>query len=381
MTDAPQAGKSPVVAIVAPMPPPNGGMSLQAEKLALRLGGDGISVRVVATNPALPRVLRFCGFIPGLRTLIRELQFLTAVIVNLPRAPVVHHFSASGLYFFLHSVPTVGIARLCGKRVLINYRGGKADSFLRRWAWFVVPVLRSASAVAVPSQFLKDVFQKYGIVAVLLPNLADVELFHWNERGSFRPRLLVTRNLEPMYNVECVLRAFRIVKQRYSDATLGIAGSGSEEGRLRRLVSNWKLDGVTFYGAVPNRQLAAIYAEYDIFVNSSNVDNFPGALVEAACCGLPIVTTRAGGIPDMIVHDENGLLVNLDDSEALAAAAMSLVEDGQRGRRLARSARQWAEQFSWEKIFPEYLRLYGFEAVPARQAKGNELLAHVAGRE
>ena len=160
-----------------------------------------------------------------------------------------------------------------------------------------------------------------------------------------------------MYNIECVLRAFRQVQERFPKALLGIAGTGTEEARLKRLASEWKLKA-EFYGAIRPEEMPSLYDRFDIYVNASNVDNFPGALVEAACCGLPIVTTAAGGIPDMITHGRNGLLAPLDDSSALAEGVLSLLERPEMGADLAERAYQWVQQFTWETVFPRLLRYY-----------------------
>lgn len=352
------SNSSSSVCVVAPLPPPYGGMSLQAEKLIARLRQEHMKVVAVPTNPRpelLPRV-------PGLRTLVRELQYLLSLLRRLPGCSVVHHLSASGLYFFLHSLPVLVLGRCFGKRVVLNYRGGNAEAFLRRWSWCVVPMMRLANMVVVPSPFLQRVFARYGLGTALLPNIADTELFVWKARPAFAPRLLVGRHLEPMYNVECILRAFRRVQARFPEAVLGIAGDGSEEARLRALAQEWGLRRVTFYGAVDYQDLPALYAAHDIYVNSSNVDNFPGALVEAACCGLPIVTTRAGGIPDMISDRETGLLVNLDDDAALAEGVLEILQRPDLGYRCARQARQWAQQFSWKNVFTKLLLAYGCDA-------------------
>lgn len=347
------------VCVVAPMPPPYGGMSLQAERLVSRLKGSGIPVEVIPTNPALPNILAWAGRVAGLRTLIREIQYLLQLARRTTHCEVLHHFSASGLYFFAHSAPLVVLGRLLKKRVILNYRGGKAGEFLTRWGWIVVPLMRLASQICVPSEFLQEIFLQHGLVATRLPNIAQVEQFSWRERARFAPRLLVTRHLEPMYNTECLLRAFRIVKERFSDTIFTIAGDGSESSRLRAVAAQWDLRGVEFLGAVPHAELPALYAAHDIYVNSSNVDNFPGALVEAACSGLPIVTTGAGGIPWMIRNGESGVVVALDDHEALAAGVIEVLGRPEFGRNLARCARSWAEQFSWSHVLPKLLACYG----------------------
>ncbi|HVI07513.1 MAG TPA: glycosyltransferase family 4 protein [Candidatus Binatia bacterium] len=337
-------------------------MSLQAARLLRCLAEEGVTAEVVATNPLPPRGLAWAARASFLRTLLRELQYIASLIRKTPRCSVLHHFSASDFYFFAHSVPALLLAFCLRKRFILNYRGGNARAFLKQWAWCAIPLLRLADRVVVPSEFLRSVFTEFGLEASLLPNIAATETFAWKERHCFHPRFLIARNLEPMYNVECALRAFRRIQVRYPDAQLGIAGDGSEKLRLAALASDWNLRGVTFHGSVAHHNLPSLYASHDIFMNSSNVDNFPGAIVEAACSGLPIVTTRAGGIPWMIQDRENGMLADLGDDAALAAAAVEIVSDPSLGRDLARRARSWAEQFSWKNVFPLLLATYGSDS-------------------
>jgi glycosyltransferase involved in cell wall biosynthesis len=352
----PRCGK---VCVVAPAPPPYGGMSLQAETMVQRLRDEGVTADLLSTNPAPPRALETIQRVPGLRTLLREVQYLDSLIKKMRECRILHHFAASGLYFFAHSIPVLAMGRLLKKRVILNYRGGKADEFLSRWAWCVVPFMRMASQICVPSEFLQEVFSKYGMRAMLLPNVAATEIFPWKKRARFAPVLLVTRHLEPMYNTECLLRAFGIIQRRFPEAVLTIAGDGSEAARLKNLAAEWGLAGVKFCGAVPYRDLPSLYATHDIYINSSNVDNFPGALVEAACSGLPIVTTGAGGIPWMIRNHENGIIVGLNDHERLAEGAIAVIENAEFGRSLAQQAWRWAQQFSWANVFPKLMAAYG----------------------
>jgi glycosyltransferase involved in cell wall biosynthesis len=352
-------------------------MSVQAKKLAARLSSEEIAAELIPTNPAPPRALNFLNQIPVLRTIFRELQFLMSLTRIIRNPGVVHHFSASYLFFFLHSAPVLLLGQWPGVKVVLNYRGGQAADFLRTWSWAALPTLRLADEIAVPSEFLQRVFGEFGLASTLLPNLADTELFSFVERDQFSPRLFVSRNLEPMYDVESVLRAFQIVQSRIPEAVLGIAGDGSEASRLRVLASELNLEGVTFYGAVPHDELPSFYRQYDIYVNASRVDNFPGALVEAACSGLPIVTTCAGGIPDMVRHGENGMLCEVGDVESLASNVLKIIQRPETGRYLAHNARTWADQFSWRNIFPKLMQCYGLDVDAKRSVlPAGEVLVH-----
>jgi glycosyltransferase involved in cell wall biosynthesis len=345
--------------IVAPAPPPYGGMSIQAEKLAARLNSEGLNVQLLPTNPIFPRPLRFAESVPALRTIIRTLLFLRSLARILPHSDVIHHFSVCGLYFFTLTSPLILLARSQHKRMVLNYRGGRAPAFLRKWSSIAIPIMRRAHSVIVPSVFLQRTFEQFGLPSSVVPNIIETESFCYRERHVLRPSLLVTRQLEPLYNIDGLLRAFRIIQDRYPQAELTIAGTGSEGDRLRKLCVQLKLTGVDFLGYVSTRDLPALYAAHDIFVNASNADNFPAALVEAACSGLPIVTTAAGGIPDMLQDRKSGLLVSLNDHEALAAGVIELLKNPEMARHLARVARSWAEQVSWPATLASLLHHYG----------------------
>jgi phenylacetate-CoA ligase len=363
------------VCIVAPTPPPYGGMSIQASKLAVKLASEGLQTHVVSTNPKFPKPLRFFEQIPAVRTIVRELLYLYCLARSLSTTDVFHHFAVCGLSFFASTIPLILLARACDKRLIINYRGGRAPAFLKTWSGVAIPLMKLANSVIVPSEFLQRTFAQYGLETSVVSNLIDTQAFPYHSRTSMRPRLVVTRHLEPLYNIECLLRAFRILKDRYLDAELSIAGIGIEEQRLRKLCDEWGLSKVRFRGHVSAEDLPALYRENDIFVNASNADNFPAALVEAACSGLPIVTTSAGGIPDMIRDGQTGILVRLNDHVALADAVVKLVEDSDMAQRLAESARVWAEQFSWASTFASLVEHYGIKHFGAGQNL-NTLLGH-----
>lgn len=349
------------VAIVAPLPPPYGGMAVQAQKLRNRLEKEAVRVIFIASNPAFPGILKWCERVPGLRTLVRFVLFLRGLAV-IREADVVHLFAASHLYFFLVVAPAVYAARVCKKRIVLNYRGGEAESFFERWKRFVVPVFKSADAIVVPSVFLQDVFSRcLSLESSILPNIADTEVFSFKQRDNFRPLLVVSRQLEPLYNHETILRAFRIVKARYPEARLSIAGEGSEKSRLEKLSNDLNLKDVDFLGAMTHEQLAGIYATSDIMVNASLADNFPGAIIEAFLCGLPVVTSDVGGIPFLVVNNVSGVHVKPDDYKAMAEAVISLIERPEQASLLVANGKHIAESYRWDNIRSEIFGAYGFE--------------------
>jgi len=346
------------ICITGPYPPPACGMSLQLYALEKMLLREGVDVRVLPTNLEPPRPLKFVCNIPGVRTMFRFGQYMASSASLISEVDVINHFVCCGLYFFVHTLPLVFLARLWKKRIILTYHSGTAGAFLSRWWYVVIPIIRLADHLTVPSAFLQRVFSAYGIKATILPNIVETDLFGYKTRDHIRPRLLCTRQLEPIYNLDCILRAFSLIQQSYPSALLGIAGGGSQESKLRELATELELRNVFFLGFIDHERLPELLSDYDIFINASSEDNFPGAVVEAACNGMPIVTTRAGGIPDMIAHTENGLLVDVGDHDALANGVFALLQNEQFALLLADRARKWAETFSWDDTFNQFTALF-----------------------
>jgi glycosyltransferase involved in cell wall biosynthesis len=184
------------------------------------------------------------------------------------------------------------------------------------------------------------------------------------------PRIVSTRNFEPVYNVACVLRAFALVQARYADASLTLVGSGSQEPALRALASALSLRHVAFAGCVPPGEMHRYYASADVYVQAPSIDNMPLSILEAFASGLPVVSTRVGGVPAMLTDGVQGLLAPDDDAAAVAAQVIRLLEDPEYARRLAAAAREACASYDWRVVRDGWLSAYrtaarGFAPRPA----------------
>jgi glycosyltransferase involved in cell wall biosynthesis len=112
---------------------------------------------------------------------------------------------------------------------------------------------------------------------------------------------VVTRNLEPIYDMPTAIRAFARIKQAFPQARLTLAGSGPELSRLQRAGGRTRFAGQRhFSGRVANADMPELYASADCMLNPSTVDNMPISILEAFASGVPVVSTCAGGIPDLV---------------------------------------------------------------------------------
>src|SRR5215208_5559977 len=335
------------VVLVAPSLSILGGQAVQADRLLRSWDGDAeVAASLLPVNPEAPGPLRLLQRIKYLRTVATQLVYWPTLVDRLRHADVVHVFSASYSSFLLAPWPAVQIARLLGKPVVMNYRSGEAPDHLARSA-VARRTLARVHLNVVPSRFLQEVFAGFGIPSRIVPNVVDLERFRFRERRPLRPRLVSTRNLEPLYNVECTLRAFRLVQDHHPDATLTVVGGGSEESRLRVLAQELQLQGVTFAGRVPPADIWRAYADADIYVQTPNIDNMPTSVLEAYASGLPVVATAAGGVPAILTDGEHGLLAPLDDHQAVADAVLRLLREPSLVTRLAAQARARCKSCTW----------------------------------
>lgn len=336
-----------------------GGQGVQARSLIEHLRQDGYHVDLVPINPPFPRPLQWLRKIPYLRTAINQLIYLPS-LRKLRHVDIVHVFSASYWSFLLAPVPAMLAARMLGKHVVLNYHSGEADDHLAHWGRRVHPWLRLAHQIVVPSAYLQRVFARYGYPTQVVNNVVDTSSFQFRERLPLRPRLLSTRNLEAHYRVDVSVRALAMLRERFPDATLWIAGIGSEERRLRRMAERLAPNSVYFLGRVEPQAMPGLYEQADIFVNASEVDNQPLSVLEAFAAGAPVISTPTGDIASMVRDGETGRLIPPDDPQAMADAVANLLENPERARDLARRARREVERYAWPQVRA------GWDAVYAR---------------
>ena len=145
--------------------------------------------------------------------------------------------------------------------------------------------------------------------------------------------------------------------------------------RLRGLAAALNLQNVRFLGQLTHLELAAIYDQCDILLNASQIDNFPGALIEASAAGLVVISSCAGGIPSIYRHEESALLVEVGDWQGLADAVQTVLESPAMAARLTRAALHSVRACDWSEVRKCLYKVYGFDLQPNREAGCQDFLA------
>ncbi len=334
-----------------------GGQAVQLDLLRRNLSDEGVDAEFLPINPVPWGPLKYLTKIKYVRTAIVSVFYISSLLWRVRKFDVIHVFSASYFSFIIAPTPAILIAKLFRKRVVLNYRSGEAEDHFNRWGKLVFWIIKSADRIVVPSRYLVDVFAKFGFEAEYIYNISDFESFRFREREK-TDVIIVPRNLEPLYDIETAIRAFVKVHQEYPSTSLVIVGAGSDEKRLHELVAKEQLPAITFTGRVERTKMSTLLDEADVFLNTSLIDNMPVAIVEAYYCGLPVVTTDAGGIPYIVENEVSGLVVSKRDVDAVAAALCKVISDGDCRKRIVAGGQTAAKQFRWEAVREKWAQLY-----------------------
>lgn len=349
------------IGLVGPLPPPSGGMANQTRQLARLLEQEGIAVEVVQANA--PYRPHWIGKLRGVRAVFRLLPYLLRLWRAAGRVQLFHVMANSGWAWDLFAAPAVWIAKARHVPVVLNYRGGDAENFFARALYRIKPTLRVADRVVVPSAFLQQVFGRFGLAADIVPNVVDVGRFAPRQAPGARepdvPHLIVTRNLEEIYDIATAIRAFAIVTKTWPKANLTVAGTGPERHRLLELAATLGMASrVSFVGRLDNDHIDELYRRADVMLNPSVIDNMPISILEALASGVPVVSTAVGGVPFIVEDGRTALLVPPRDAEAMAHAVLKILGDRAFAARLVSQGRESVQQYSWQNVRAQWLVIY-----------------------
>jgi glycosyltransferase involved in cell wall biosynthesis len=374
-------------------PPCGSGAGLATEALAEGLALRGVTVDVVAggdhasSDPRLfwdgetdAEGMVTVHRVPSHRRAAHEAGVRGAMGYLSAAVPVVRRLLERERYDVVHfvfSLPTAAMLPLLdlhGAPLIVSLRGSDVPGYdvgqrgvqrahrllhpLTRWIW------HRADCVVVPSDNLGQLAQRtdsrlrYSVVR----NGVDL--------GRFRPRLALRR--VPDGVIRCLAVARLVERNRVADLIdalalldrsryqLEIVGSGPEEEALRSQVRRLGLERqVRFTGWLDRVQLARRYREADLFTLVPRVESFGNSFLEALASGLPIVGSNVGGIPELVEHARNGMLVAPERPRELAHAISYLAADPRLRTEMGRRNRGQAEQkHSWDRVTTRYLSLY-----------------------
>ncbi|MFK8059953.1 MAG: glycosyltransferase family 4 protein [Polaribacter sp.] len=209
-----------------------------------------------------------------------------------------------------------------------------------------------------PSNYLKTAFQKKDFETKFIPNAINIFEYNFKERKELQPKLFWVRAFKEIYNPILALKALSELKKEYTNATLCMVGpfiDDSYNDCLAFTKNNNLEDSVEFTNLLSKEDWHKKSKNFDIFINTTNIDNTPVSVVEAMALGLTIASTNVGGIPFLIDDKKNGVLVEPNNPTQMKNAIVSILED--KNSKLSLSARKKVEMFDWNVAKNKWLEI------------------------
>lgn len=189
-------------------------------------------------------------------------------------------------------------------------------------------VYEGAAAFISVSRYLGEGVNKLVVQKkyTVIPNVVDINKFFFKEKQLSTFRFLHVSNMVPLKNTEGILRAFKKFTEQQSNVELVLVGDTNKEIREYAATLNFPNGAVSFRGEVPYQQVAIEMQLADCFILFSNIENSPCVIGEALCCGLPVIATNVGGIPEL-VDATNSILVEAGNENNLAIGMQEMMKN------------------------------------------------------
>lgn len=315
------------------------------EELASALRENGWEVHTA--SPAINRALRLLDMVTIIYRTRRKV-----------RVAQIDLFSGSA---FMWAETASFLLHHLRKPYVLTLHGGNLPAFGRRWPGRMTRVLSKAALITAPSAYLQETMSEYRADIHFLPNPVDLGRCKFRVRSAIHPRLIWLRAFHSLYNPALAPLVLARVARSYPEASLTMVGPDKGDGSLQQTRETAAAAGVEkqveFVGAVSKADVPAWLARGDIFLNTTNADNAPVSVLEAMACGLCVVSTDVGGIPHLLEHEVDALLVPPGDADAMAEAVGRILSESGLAERLSRNARAKAELHDWSVVLPQWENL------------------------
>ena len=330
----------------------------QCEELATRLRERGTSI--VTTSARKNRAVRMLDMVS---TCWAERRRYDVAQVDVFSGPS-----------FLWAEAVCSTLQGCGKPYVLALRGGDLPAFARRATGRVRRLLESADLVTAPSRYLQSDLSGICRHIEIVPNGLDITAYEYRPRPVVTPKLVWLRAFHRIYNPSLAVQVAAELRASYPETELVMAGPDKGDGSLERtkaLVAALGLtSAVSFIGRVPKPEISTVINRGDIFLNTADIDNTPVTVLEAMACGACVVSTDVGGMPYLLDHGRNALVVPPNDPVAMGRAVRRILEDGTLSAALSQGARHAVEQMDWNCILPKWERV--FSALGCERFRGQE---------
>lgn len=326
--------------VVGFFPDPNKNPITQAGELAKVLKQNGYQVSTVSKHKN--KYLRIVDII--LQMLFGASKYDVAVV---------QFYSGNS---FIWQYFAGNIAKLLGKKLVFTVHGGSVPDRVKALPNRYLPLLKKADVITCPSPFIISKLKEFGIEAQLVENSIPLEHYLFTDKKQIRPRLFWMRSFATIYNPAMAVKVVAELKKEFADVKLYMGGpdQGSLEEIKEMIVSEGLEDNIKILGFVDMTMKKKYSNEADVYICTNKVDNAPVTFLEMWAMGLPIVSSKVGGIPYLVNDGEDALLVADDDYKAMASKVKDVIENQALAEKMIHNGRERVKVYSEGEVYRKW---------------------------
>lgn len=249
--------------------------------------------------------------------------------------------------------------RILGIKYIPKLHGGNLPNRIIRSRFFSNLIFKNAHINIAPSLYLYETFKKSGYTNLrYIPNTIELQIYSPSVKEYKTPKLLWVRSFAKIYNPLMAVKVFMKIKSVFPEAKICMVGPKKDDSfsKTQRFAKTHNID-VVFTGKLTKKEWIELSKEYNVFINTTHFDNTPISVIEAMALGIPVVSTNVGGIPYLLEHNSNALLVNDDDVEDMTNQIHRLFNEPNLARNLTLKGKESVVNFDWELVKKQWIEL------------------------
>lgn len=268
---------------------------------------------------------------------ISKIPLFTPLYIKKPLISIIHHFHEKTLFKEL-------------------------PFFIAIFAYFcelLVPLFYKKNPIITVSESTKKELILRGVPRAnikIIYNGINHNLFTPGTKAE-KPLIIYVGRVKKYKQLEDLIKAFKIVKEKVKNSELIIAGRGSHHKELKKLVKKLNLDSVKIFKNITEHQKIKILQKGWIYVTTSMKEGWGLSVIEANACGTPTIAYKVPGLQDSVKNNQTGLLIKNGNIKELANTINKLLSNTKLREKLTRNTTKWAKNFDWNKSSEKFLQL------------------------
>ncbi|MFN3754427.1 glycosyltransferase family 4 protein [Flavobacterium sp.] len=260
---------------------------------------------------------------------------------------------------FWYALVISQLCRILNVKYIPKLHGGDLPNRIEKSKYFSNLIFNNAYINIAPSFYLYEAFKKNGYHNLkYIPNTIELQAYPQNTKEFKIPKLLWVRSFANIYNPIMAVKVFIDLKKNYPEAQLCMIGPKKDDSYDQTVEFAQKNNiEVIFTGKLSKEEWIEMSKDYNVFINTTHFDNTPVSVIEAMALGLPVVSTKVGGIPFLLKHEVNALLIDDNDAQGMAQQIRRLIEDRDLAENISQNAKETVADFDWEIVKKQWIDL------------------------